>query len=58
MLTCGDKPPRKDMAKILAKVMANFESNNGAAWDQSVKCTAKQIWQKHPDVDWQLLLLA
>ena len=58
VLPCGDKPPKKDMSRILAKVMVAFESQGNPALTQSIHYTAKQVWLKQPSVDWQLLLLA
>lgn len=55
---CADKPPRDELAKIVADVMANYPADFGEPVNSGIQRTAMEIRRTAPNVDWQLLMLA
>jgi hypothetical protein len=52
MLTCADKPSKREMSQILSNVMMKFPSTFGEPYDSGIKRTAKLIRRKKPDLEW------
>ena len=54
---CADPPSKKQLARILSAVMANYRSL-GEPTDSGIRRTAKQIRKRPPSTNWMLLVLS
>ena len=54
---CADPPSKKQLARILAGVLANYRSL-GEPIDSGMRRTAKQIRKRPPNTNWMLLVLS